>query len=124
LRKSKACASFSLWKKTLVLIFCNAVCSEAAMEKHHSRSEAKRMPPVNNDAFSIPPPTVQRHLPKVLDKSEIAQAKPSRKDVSRCITIWASMYLTDNKQARSDNDDLRLPAEPWLGRRPDGIKRF
>lgn len=97
------------------------------MEKHQSRSLAKRMPLVNEDSFTRSPPVVGRR-PETPDNAERARNKPSREDISRCINIWASMYLTGDEKAEqiasSKNGDLRLPARPWMGRNPGSLKRF
>ncbi|HEY0845939.1 MAG TPA: hypothetical protein VGE12_11270 [Noviherbaspirillum sp.] len=59
------------------------------------------------------------------DKQERRQDKPSREDISRCINIWASVYLGRNAQTTPpDAGDLRLPARPWMGRNPNSLKRF
>lgn len=96
------------------------------MEKHHSRTSAKRVPPVVDDSFSLPPLGVgSDNAPPVAatsDKKESTVNKPSREDVSRCINIWASVYLGRNTPA--DAGDLRLPSRPWLGRSPNSMKRF
>lgn len=95
------------------------------MEKHHSRSSAKRVPPVVDDSFRLPPLVVGSDkappTAAIADKKESAN-KPSREDVSRCINIWASVYLGRNTQ--TDVGDLRLPSRPWLGRSPNSMKRF
>lgn len=97
------------------------------MEKHQSRSLAKRMPLVNEDSFTFSQPVVGRQA-ETPDNTERAKNKPSREDVSRCINIWASMYLTGNEKAEQiaapENGDLRLPARPWMGRNPGSLKRF
>lgn len=101
--------------------FCAMQCSEAAMEKHPSRSLAKRVSQANDESFNLSSLVIGRHA-KGPDKPERVPDKPSREDVSRCINIWASMYLLGNEQ--SDAADLSLPSRPWMGRSPNSIKRF
>lgn len=91
------------------------------MEKHPSRSLAKRVPPANEESFNISSLVIGRRA-KGPDKPEHVPDKPSREDVSRCINIWASMYLLGNEQA--DAADLSLPSRPWMGRSPSSLKRF
>ena len=96
------------------------------MEKHHSRSSAKRVPLVNDDSFNlsslvigsgVAPPGIGN-----ADKPKAKAEKPSREDISRCINIWASVYLGEERQ--SDPGDLQLPSRPWMGRSPNSLKPF
>lgn len=104
------------------------------MEKHHSRSSAKRVPPIDADAFSTSSLAIGQHLhtsdavasdaadTAAMSKKKRTADKPSREDVSRCINIWASMYLGHDNQ--SDAGDLILPSRPWMGRSANSLKRF
>lgn len=89
------------------------------MEKSHSRPLSKRVPPVSKDSFNL---NVVVRPRGTAAKREQPRDKLSRKDISRCINIWASMYLTPDESV--DSRDLSLPARPWLGRNPMGLKRF
>ena len=88
------------------------------MEKSHSRPLTKRVPPVSKEPFNIN--VVVR--PRGTSKRDQQPDKPSREDISRCINIWASMYLDSDESI--DKRDLCLPSRPWLGRNPSSLKRF
>lgn len=96
------------------------------MEKHHSRSSAKRVIPGNDDPFDLSSLMLGKGIPGSSDrpapKPDPMPDKPSREDISRCITIWASLYL--DRDSKTDPGDLRLPSRPWMGRNPNGVKRF
>lgn len=88
------------------------------MDKSHSRPLTKSAPPVSKDAFNLNVVVRQRGTTA---KREPPQGKLSREDISRCINIWASMYLDADDTAGSG--ELCLPSRPWLGRSPS-MKRF
>ncbi|WP_420476265.1 hypothetical protein [Noviherbaspirillum sp. ST9] len=88
------------------------------MEKSHSRPLTKRVPPVSKDAFNLNVVVRQRGASA---KREPPQDKLSREDISRCINIWASLYLNEDDAA--EPGDLCLPSRPWAGRNPS-MKRF
>jgi hypothetical protein len=95
------------------------------MEKSQTRSLAKRVPLINDEQYNISPVIIGRSA-DAPDRPERMPDKPTRKDISRCINIWASLYLapdapSDDKQAAHD---LCLPSRPWIGRNPGSIKRF
>lgn len=96
------------------------------MEKHHSRSSAKRVIPGNDDSFDLSSLMLGKGIAGSSDRPtanpDSMPGKPSREDISRCITIWASLYLDQEK--KTDPDDLRFPSRPWMGRNPNGVKRF
>lgn len=100
------------------------------MEKHHSRSSAKRVLPVDVDSFDLPSLGIGSGAPPGIPTSGLEPSgkhppdgdKLSREDISRCINIWASVYL--KRDTPTDPGDLRLPARPWLGRNPNSLKRF
>ena len=89
------------------------------MEKSHSRPLTKGASSVGKDPFNLN--VVVRSRPASV-KREPAQDKLSREDISRCINIWASMYLASDESLESR--DLGMPSRPWLGRNPSGLKRF
>lgn len=88
------------------------------MDKSHSRPLTKSAPPVSKDAFNLN--VVVRRRGNTT-KREAPQDKLSREDISRCINIWASMYL--DADDATESGDLCLPSRPWLGRNPS-MKRF
>jgi len=88
------------------------------MEKSHSRPLNKRVPPVSKDSFNLNVVVRQRGTSA---KREPPEEKLSREDISRCINIWASMYLRPDDAAESG--ELCLPSRPWVGRNPS-TKRF
>ena len=92
------------------------------MEKSHSRSTTKTLShAVGGESFPVEDLVLPRQVnPQAKRKS--APDKLSREDISRCINIWASLYLTADDQA-ADKRDLCLPSRPWMGRTP-GFKRF
>ncbi len=90
------------------------------MEKSHSRLSTKRTPLVGDEPFNVN--VVVRPRRTSSAKREKTPDKPSREDISRCINIWASMYLSDDETV--DNRELTLPSRPWLGRNPSSLKRF
>jgi|GEM_PF-1726491 len=95
------------------------------MEKSQSRSLAKRVPLINDETYSIPPVIIGRSA-EAPGRREQLPDKPSRKDISRCINIWASLYLdadisSDDKSA---GHELCLPSRPWIGRNSGNLKRF
>ena len=91
------------------------------MEKSHSRSSTKSLRhAVGGDSFPIEDLVLPRRA-NAQAKDKPAPDKLSREDISRCINIWASLYLKTDDQA--DKRDLCLPSRPWLGRTP-GVKRF
>ena len=93
------------------------------MEKSHSRPLTKRSAPVSDEPFNLNVVVRQRRTsPASPAKQEKAHDKPSREDISRCINIWASMYLADDEIV--DKRELTLPSRPWLGRNPSSLKRF
>ncbi|OWW19695.1 hypothetical protein AYR66_09470 [Noviherbaspirillum denitrificans] len=79
----------------------------------------KRMPPPGKKSFNLNVVVKPRGASA---KREQPQDKLSREDISRCINIWASMYLTPDEAI--DSRDLCLPSHPWAGRDPSGMKRF
>ncbi|HYC42375.1 MAG TPA: hypothetical protein VEB70_05255 [Noviherbaspirillum sp.] len=89
------------------------------MEKSHSRPLTKRVPPVSKNSFNLNVVVRQRGASA---KREPPQDKLSREDISRCINIWASMYLRPDETAEP-GEELCLPSHPWGGRNPS-IKRF
>ena len=89
------------------------------MEKSYSRPLTKRVPPVSKKPFDINV-VVRPH--STAAKAEQREDKLSREDISRCINIWASMYLTPDESTEAH--DLTVPSRPWLGRNPSGLKRF
>jgi hypothetical protein len=90
------------------------------MEKSHSRPLSKRAPPVSDEPFNINIVVRQRSTSSA--KREKRADKPSREDISRCINIWASMYLPSDETVSAH--DLVAPSRPWLGRNPSSLKRF
>jgi hypothetical protein len=93
------------------------------MEKSHSRPLTKRAAPVGDEPFNINVVVRQRRTSSTSsDKREKLPDKPSREDISRCINIWASMYLADDEIV--GKRELSLPSRPWLGRNPSSLKRF
>jgi len=92
---------------------------EAIMEKSHSRSSTKHAPQ-RDDPFPINL-AVKRSGNSQAKRNPVPD-KPSREDISRCINIWASMYLTDHEETGKRN--LALPSRPWLGRNPSSLKPF
>lgn len=95
------------------------------MEKSQTRSLVKRVPPINEDTYSIPPVVIGRSA-DVPARPDRIPDKPSRKDISRCINIWASLYLAPDasSEAKTQGHDLCLPSRPWIGRSPGSVKRF
>jgi len=93
------------------------------MEKSHSRSSTKPLPPsVGSDSYHrVDDLLLPRHA-SAPAKPAPAPDKLSREDISRCINIWASMYLKPDD--KSDARELCLPSRPWLGRNPSSLKRF
>ena len=81
------------------------------MHKHQSSSPAKPIPPVNDDAYPLNSFFIGRRAE--------SPSKPSRKEVSKCISIWAEIYRLrdDGSEAR----ELCRRSQPWLTR--DGSKR-
>lgn len=98
---------------------CDAVTCEAIMEKSHSRPLNKRVPPLGEEPFNIN--VVVRPRSASAKRGQRAD-KVSREDISRCINIWASMYLVQDDDG--DKRDLCLPSRPWHGRNPASLKRF
>jgi len=88
------------------------------MEKSHSRPLGKRVLPGSKDTFNL---NVVVRPRSAAPKREQPQDKLSREDISRCINIWASMYLAPDE---SGERDLSMPSRPWLGRDPSSLKRF
>jgi hypothetical protein len=84
------------------------------MEKHSSRSLAKKTRPVNDDSYDISSLKIGR-------RTEVPE-KPSREDVSLCINIWARLYRLDS--GTSDRSKLHLPSRPWTGRSRSNLKRY
>ena len=89
------------------------------MEKSHSRPLTKRVPPVSKEPFNI---NVVVRPRSASAKREPREDKLSREDISRCINIWASMYLTPDES--HEGRDLCLPSRPLLGRDPASLKRI
>lgn len=89
------------------------------MEKSPSRPLTKRVPLPGEEPFKLNV-VVRRRSPTA--KRDQVPGKPSRKDISRCINIWASMYLVKDKSG--DERNLCLPGRPWLGKNPSRPKRF
>ncbi|HYD62794.1 MAG TPA: hypothetical protein VEC35_20740 [Noviherbaspirillum sp.] len=96
------------------------------MEKSHSRPLTKRSVPVGDESFNINVVVRQRRTSSASSTSSVEREKlpdkPSREDISRCINIWASMYLADDEIL--DKRELTQPSRPWLGRNPSSLKRF
>ncbi len=101
------------------------------MEKHHSRSSAKRVLPVDVESFDlsslgigsgVAPPGATVSGLAAPDKKIGGTDKLSREDISRCINIWASVYL--DRDTPTAAEDLIMPSRPWLGRNPGSLKRF
>ena len=90
------------------------------MEKSHSRPLTKRVPPVSNEPFNLN--VVVRQRGTSAKRNNKHPDKITREDISRCITIWASMYLTPDET--SGTRDLCLPSRPWPERDPSSVKRF
>jgi len=90
------------------------------MEKSQSRSVTKPVPLLNDEPYNVDLSVGRRSPPA--KKQEPVPDKPSREDISRCINIWASMYLAGDDKL--DKRDLCLPSRPWLGRNPSSLKRF
>lgn len=95
------------------------------MEKSQTRSLAKRVPLINDEPYNISPMIIGRSA-DVPGRPDRIPDKPSRKDISRCINIWASLYLaSDNASVdKLSARDLCLPSRPWIGRNPGSLKRF
>ena len=89
------------------------------MEKSHSRPLTKRVPPAGKEAFNF---NIVVRPRSANTKREQQPDKLSREDISRCINIWASMYLASDESIEAR--DLCLPSRPWLGRNPSSMKRF
>ena len=68
------------------------------MEKSHSRPLTKRVPPVSKDSLNLNVMVRQRGSSA---KRTPPQDKLSREDISRCINIWANMYLKSDEAAES-----------------------
>jgi hypothetical protein len=95
------------------------------MEKSQTRSLAKRVPLINDETYSIPPVIIGRSA-DAPGRRDQRPDKPSRKDISRCINIWASLYLAPDASSddSSAGHELCLPSRPWTGRNPGSLKRF
>lgn len=85
------------------------------MEKHESRSSAKKRAPIDDDATYE-----MSALPT--GRGVDAPRKLSREDVSKCISIWARLYHLRDDEA--DRRELCMPFRPWMGRDPNSLKRF
>lgn len=94
------------------------------MEKHHSRSSAKRVLPVDVESFDLSSLGIGSGVapPGATVSGFAAPDKLSREDISRCINIWASVYL--ERDTPTDAGELLMPLRPWLGRNPNSLKRF
>ncbi|RZI43138.1 hypothetical protein EGT07_09830 [Herbaspirillum sp. HC18] len=92
------------------------------MEKSHSRSSSTKaaLPAVGGKPYNVD--LVVRRNSNVSAKRDPVPGKLSREDISRCINIWARMYLTPEE--RMNTRELCLPSRPWLGRNPSSVKRF
>lgn len=85
------------------------------MEKRQSRSRPlnQGIPPVSGAVYQSP---------IKLSKKQPKEAKLTREDISRAISIWAHMYRQCDE--KSGPRDLFLPSRPWMGRDPSSVKRF
>jgi len=86
------------------------------MQKHHSPSSAKQIQTGNEDSYTFSSFDI--------NKSCQNPTKLSRKDVSKCISIWADLYHLRDTHLETGGRDLYLPSRPWLGRSLNSLKRF
>ena len=82
------------------------------MERHQSGSRGKTQP-VDN---------ARRVASSLIDKRSNAAGKLTRKQVSDCISIWATVYHL--RDTDTDASQLCLPPSPWSTRNGDDEKHI
>jgi hypothetical protein len=79
------------------------------MERHQTGSATGKTQPAGN---------IRRVTSTLVEKRSNAAGKLTRKQVSDCINIWATVYHL--RDADTEASQLCLPPAPWTGRDPSG----